>query len=216
MCEFHQARGEIVQAAVVDHIKPISEAPGLRLVWSNLRSLCKSCHDKHTLSQKGGVQGGWAARPKGLRPSRVPLTIVCGPAGAGKSTYVEKHAAPNDLVLDLDRIKAGLANGAEHLGISGDLLKAALRQRNRLLANLATDTGHDRAWFIVGSPKACDRRWWSDNLKPERIIVLEVDPGECSRRIEASRTGEHRNQSIKASFDWWQQYVRRDGDVVMV
>ena len=145
---------------MVDHIKPISEAPELRLVWSNLRSMCKDCHDKHTLSQTGGVQGGWAARPKGLRPSRIPLTIVCGPAGSGKTTYVEVHAGPNDLILDLDRIKARIANGAEHLGVGGDLLKAAMRERNRALAGLATDTQHERAWFIVGSPKSCDRRWW--------------------------------------------------------
>ena len=202
-------------AEVVDHIKTISEAPELRLVWSNLRSLCKVCHDKHTLSQTGSVQGGWAARPKGLKPSRIPLTIVCGPAGSGKSTYVGKHAGPNDLAIDLDRIKARIANGAEHLGVGGDLLKAALRSRNQTLRSLATERQYERAWLIVGAPKSADRRWWNDKLRPERIVVLEVDPAECSQRIEASRTGRHRDQSIKATFQWWEQYVRRDGDVVI-
>ncbi len=215
LCEFCLDRGKDVLAEVVDHIRPIAEAPKLRLVWSNLRSLCKVCHDKHTLSDKGGVQGGWAARPKGLKPSRVPLTIVCGPAGSGKSTYVDKHAGPNDLVLDLDSIKARIAGDAEHLGVGGDLLKAAMRSRNHSLRSLATERHYERAWFIVGAPKACDRQWWQDALKPERIVVLDVDPGECSRRIEAGRTGRHRVQTIKAAFEWWQQYVKRDGDVVV-
>lgn len=215
LCEFHKGRGETVLAEVVDHIKPISEAPELRLVWSNLRSLCKVCHDKHTLSQTGSVQGGWAARPKGLSPSRIPLTIVCGPAGSGKTTYVKKHAGQDDLILDLDAIKECIANSAEHLGVGGDLLKAGLRERNRLLYSLAIDSEHKRAWFIVGSPKACDRRFWDEKLKPEKIIVLEVDPGECSRRIERTRRGLHRDGSIEATFKWWEQYVRRAGDVVV-
>ena len=90
-----------------------------------------------------------------------------------------------------------------------------MRSRNQTLYDLATERQHKRAWFIVGSPKACDRRWWDEKLKPEKIIVLEVDPGECSRRIEATRTGQHRDGSIKAAFQWWEQYVKRDGDVVI-
>lgn len=39
----------ITAATVVDHIIPISEQPGLRLEWSNLRSMAKACHDKRTL-----------------------------------------------------------------------------------------------------------------------------------------------------------------------
>ena len=210
LCAFHQERGETVLAEVVDHIKPISEAPGLRLDWDNLRSLCKNCHDRRTLSEASP-----AARPRGLRPSRIPLTILCGPAGSGKSTWIEKHAGPNDLVIDLALIKQRMANGAEHFGVGGPLLKRALVERNRMLANLATDTEHDRAWFVVGAPKACDRKFWEDCLKPERLLVFEVDPGECSRRIEASRRGRHRSMSLRITFEWWEQYVRREGDVVM-
>ena len=47
------------------------------------------------------------------------------------------------------------------------------------------------------------------------ILVFEVDPGECNRRIEASRRGRHRAMSIRIAFEWWEQYVRREGDVVM-
>ncbi len=210
LCEFHKERGETVLATVVHHIKPIAEAPELRLVWSNLCSLCKDCHDEHTLSEVSP-----APRPRGLKPSRIPLTIVCGPAGAGKTTWIEKHAGPHDLIIDLAWIKADLANGAEQYGVAGPLLRRALIERNRLLASLATDSKHERAWFVVGAPMATDRRWWEDSLRPERVLVFAVDPGECQRRIEASRTGRHRDMSIRITFEWWQQYCTRDGDVVM-
>lgn len=35
-------------ATVVDHIKPISEAPELRLERSNLRPMCARCHNQRT------------------------------------------------------------------------------------------------------------------------------------------------------------------------
>lgn len=210
LCAFHLERRETVLAQVVDHIKTIAEAPELRLVWGNLRSLCKPCHDKRTLSESSP-----APRPRGLKPSRIPLTILCGPAGSGKTTWIEKRAGPNDLVIDLAIIKQRLAHGADCYGVAGPLLRRALVERNRLLASLATDSTHDRAWFVVGAPLATDRRWWQDALRPERILVFEVDPGECQRRIEASRCGRHRDMSIRIAFQWWEQYVRRDGDAVV-
>lgn len=36
------------QASDVDHVKPVSKFPELMLTWSNLRSLCHSCHSKRT------------------------------------------------------------------------------------------------------------------------------------------------------------------------
>ena len=141
--------------------------------------------------------------------------VLCGPAGSGKTTYIEKHAGPNDLVIDLAVIKQRLAHGADCYGVAGPLLRRALVERNRMLASLATDSEHERAWFVVGAPLATDRRWWHDALRPERILVFAVDPDLCQRRIEASRIGRHRDMSIEIAFEWWQQYCTRDGDVVM-
>lgn len=41
------------QATEVDHIHPIAERPDLRLVWANLRALCKSCHSRRTAADHG-------------------------------------------------------------------------------------------------------------------------------------------------------------------
>ncbi len=39
-------------AQVVDHIIPICTRPDLRLEPSNLRSMTKRCHDRHTAQQR--------------------------------------------------------------------------------------------------------------------------------------------------------------------
>jgi 5-methylcytosine-specific restriction protein A len=46
LCEVHTERGYVVVAVLVHHIKPVSEYPELRLVKSNLMSLCNECHEE--------------------------------------------------------------------------------------------------------------------------------------------------------------------------
>lgn len=60
LCRFCQQRGELVEATVIDHIVPIAVRPELRLDRSNLRALCKPCHDAHT-GRRGGGRDGEAA-----------------------------------------------------------------------------------------------------------------------------------------------------------
>ena len=44
LCRFCAEKGLVVAATDVDHIQPLLLRPDLRLVRSNLRPLCKSCH----------------------------------------------------------------------------------------------------------------------------------------------------------------------------
>lgn len=53
LCRFCAQMGRSVEAQAVDHIVSIKEAPHLRLEPSNLRSLCKRCHDQHTARTQG-------------------------------------------------------------------------------------------------------------------------------------------------------------------
>jgi 5-methylcytosine-specific restriction protein A len=46
LCVTCEAEGRVTVAQVVDD-------PSRRLDWSNLRSLCKSCHDRHTAKTRG-------------------------------------------------------------------------------------------------------------------------------------------------------------------
>lgn len=42
----------------VDHILSIRDRPDLRLVWSNLRALCRSCHSRRTALDQGFARQG--------------------------------------------------------------------------------------------------------------------------------------------------------------
>ena len=44
LCADCEAAGIVRAAEHVHHIKPLEERPELRLVWSNLVSLCRECH----------------------------------------------------------------------------------------------------------------------------------------------------------------------------
>ena len=58
LCTRHEARGEIVAATVVDHIRP--HRGDRELFWdgTNWQSLCKRCHDVKTASEDGGFGHG--------------------------------------------------------------------------------------------------------------------------------------------------------------
>jgi len=57
LCRAHQARGRVVQATEVDHIKRISEG-GDPWDENNLQSLCHDCHSSKTASDKTGKPMG--------------------------------------------------------------------------------------------------------------------------------------------------------------
>lgn len=58
LCRFCMERhGRPESATEVDHILSIREAPHLRLVDSNLRSLCKPCHSQRTAREQGFAKG---------------------------------------------------------------------------------------------------------------------------------------------------------------
>jgi len=57
LCEECERLGRVVPATMVHHIVPIEQDPTLRLVWSNLMSLCEACHDVKHSSEAKQVKG---------------------------------------------------------------------------------------------------------------------------------------------------------------
>jgi len=197
-------------ATVVDHRIP--HRGDQKRFWdrANWQPLCDHCHAKRKQIQENRPLSVEAERRRNpfLPAPRIPVTIVCGPAGAGKSTYVAKNAGPNDIVIDLDEIRAAISGGRIH-AYTPEFLPAALDERNRLLASLATDTTHERAWFIVSAPTQAERVLWASKLKA-RVVLLDTPLNECERRIRAdhARVGET-DRMIRLAADWW---GRHDAD----
>lgn len=127
--------------------------------------------------------------PEWLRPSKIFLTIVCGPPCGGKTTYVNQHKAPGDTVIDLDAICRKLRPSYRHWArpqMDSSLLKRALRVRNIMLGRLSVATS-GQAWFIVAAPSEGEREWWKAKLGGE-VVLLNPGFQECRRRALARGT----------------------------
>jgi len=236
-CAYCLRDGKEVRASVADHVVPHRGDAGL--FWTGaLQSLCMSCHGSAKQREETPVIGaigtdGWPTdprhyantgrlglgahpHPERLRKCLVPVHLVCGPPGSGKTTFVHEHAGSGDLVLDLDVIMAELSGTASHeQWHRRHLLNAALSRRNRLLDQLAEPGRWRQAWLIVGEPRARWRTWWRRKLGPGTTHVLAVPVEECWSRImhdpsRAAVAAEHRDAVVR----WWVNYGPAPGDVV--
>ena len=206
LCQPCLRRGIPEPAKQVDHIVPKSQ--GGTDDHENLQSICEPCHKEKTLIESIGgfipeIGGGGASRemaknleatfvfsgikggsymPEWLPKPRIPVLVVCGPPGAGKTTYVRENAGKNDLVLDLDEISARLSGKAVYTTDRRDSFRG-LKYRNAMLAGLASrSVAYDRCWLIVTGRNKKQREWWKDKLCAE-VIIIQTTKEECRRRI---------------------------------
>lgn len=178
------------EAPECDHKTPHRDDPDLMWDMDNLQTLHKRCHSIKTAIEDGGMIGGASTHPDWLPRPACPVTLVCGPAGAGKTTWAKAQAKPGDEVIDLDDCFAAVCG--EH-GHTADRkhLGSALRLRNRLIANLASKK-KGRAYVIVSAPTAKERDWWSGKLSADvhvvRCLVDEIQArGVGPRRVALAR-----------------------------
>lgn len=201
-------------SAVVDHIEAHKGNDTLMWLRSNLQGLCKRCHDTKTASTDNDFAfGRWQRIPSFLQPSKVPLEIVCGPPGAGKSTYVDSRANLDCAVIDVDRIAAEVSGELMHRVDMRRWMAPTMLERNNQLAELYRSRAA-AAFFIVGGARLRDRRKWANLLKPTRIVVLETDPALCIDRIKSSQRIDKKG-AIAAVGKWWDQYVPDHSDSVL-
>ena len=114
------------------------------------------------------------------------------------------HAGPNERVICFDTIMSKITGAGQHEG-QRRLIGRVLDTRNAMLRKLATDTKHDRAWFIVQAPDPAERRLWRGRLGGE-IKVIDTPLAECIRRINADpERPEHlREGMIQTAWAWWE------------
>jgi hypothetical protein len=84
--------GRVVAATMVDHKRP--HRGNEEVFWDarNWQSLCRQCHSKKTIRENRVMQ----------------KYVVCGPPGAGKTTWVKQRAKAGDLVFDADYLVSQL------------------------------------------------------------------------------------------------------------
>lgn len=205
-------RGAHTPAEVVDHVVPHKGDKGLFWDAGNHQPLCVQCHTRKTLQEMRTPQDNGLFWPT-LRKPALPVTIVCGPPGSGKTTYAHAHAGERDIIIDVDEIIAELSGQPMHRVDLRTWLKPAMLERNRRLAALANDTEHEHAWFITSAARYKDRCKWADKLHAD-IVLLDVDAATCKRRIQLDDSrGPNRATALRLVDKWHATATRgpRDG-----
>lgn len=194
------------KAAIIDHIKPHRGDQTLFWDKTNWQALCSHHHSSTKQRLERRSFNDVTTQPF-LRRPRIPVTIVCGPAGSGKSTYVRNHAGPNDIIIDFDEIRAKLSGRGVH-DQDDRWTDATLQERNRILRSLADDRMHHHAWFIVGAPTHEERALWQRKLNAD-VVLLDTPLEVCIQRINDDPTRvKHRLEMHGYARSWWQRHNR--------
>lgn len=199
LCRFCLEKGRVRAACVVDHIDGNSRNNDP----SNLRSLCKTCHDRRTARDQGFARTA-SFYPKGLRRGKSPVAIVCGPPCAGKSTHIKNHKQDGDLVIDWDNISFAVA-GVPMFALPQDRIPQAVFYRNQILSRLP-DIDTRMVWLEESGQKRHQRQHFLSALGGS-IVVIETPPEVCSARVVADPRRDARPGARSAPEIWWEGYT---------
>ena len=208
LCAACLKRGVETLATVVDHIIPHRGDKGLFWDKTNWQALCVPCHsgDKQAMEVRGDRPPGTGVQPR--------VTLVCGPPGSGKTTYVMKRCTAGDLVVDSDALFAALS-GQPWYDKPAELLPFVKEAFDAMVRKVETSRGLRAAWIITGGARASSRNAIARPLSAT-VVVIETPPATCLRRIEADPRRASRAHLWQAPIDeWWRKYERQAGDTVI-
>jgi predicted kinase len=103
---------------------------------------------------------------------------VVGQAGSGKTTYVEQHKQPDDLVFDYDYVMQEITGLPLHQGLPG-AVGSVLAKRDQFIE--ATQYSKHHVWIIVSNPKAVVVKMME--AAGATVVVMSTDDEECKRRL---------------------------------
>jgi len=215
-CQYPSHKGDrLAPNGIADHVVERMDG-GAATALENGMWMCRACHAQKSAQARANRDAPLSVNslhPQWLEPSRIPLTIVCGPPASGKTTYAKRLGGK---VIDLDDIAIRIS-GTPAYACSRDVLGAAIRQRNTALGNLAKPgTACASAVLIVSEPTAIKRQWWATKLKPQAVVVCETPDSVCLQRIEADPDrAAYRETLSGAVMRWWAEYTPRRGDQIV-
>lgn len=196
LCRRCLAEGRTSATEEVDHIIP--KAEGGTDERENLQGLCEECHRRKT-------QEEIAARKKKHSPE---VTLICGPPGAGKTTYAQRRMASGDLLVDLNEIYAAFSQSPPHIKPSS-ILPYALTAREAIFQRLededASDVGH--VYVTIQGARKTERDELAERLGA-RVHVLEVDEETCRERV---RQRVDQEKWVRLISEWWRVYEEDEG-----
>lgn len=200
LCRPCKQAGRVSPATEVDHV--VEKARGGTDDPDNLQPICKHCHDAKSRVE---ARGGPAVATS--------VTVVCGPPGAGKTTYVRERAMWGDLVVDVDTLWTALS-GLPLYDKPDPLLPFVLACRDAIYDRLSRANEVRQAWVITGGAKSQDRAAWRQ--RGAKVVVIETQAAVAIARIRRDETRAKRAALLERLVrDWWAEYRRDDGDEIV-
>ncbi len=200
-------RGAITAATFVDHKRPHGGNDAMFWDQSNWQPLCRHHSNVKTGQEtraREQSRSRAAAMPEQEKPSfTIPVTVVCGPPGAGKTTYVNDHAEPGDLIIDFDPLYVVLSNQPMYTKPQ-DILPFVVEARAAVIERLRTRSNVRHAWLITMSLRKQERQTYEADGAD--VVTLATPADECLRRIAAAPGRENWPDWETLVNDWWASY----------
>lgn len=182
----------------VDH--KIPRRQGGPDTMANLQTLCDTCHTAKTTRQNGvwNQQGH--------------VIVLCGPPGAGKTTYCKKHWQYGDLIIDIDRLLPAITLDtyryppAHVLKYAVALQQAAYRQAQKTYA-------YAKLWILTAAPARHQRDFFRSTLNAD-VIVIKPPKSTCIERCKSDPNRKVIDWSPVIN-DWYTKYRPCPSDTVL-
>lgn len=171
-------------ARSADHLRPRSRWGGDDL--GNLRPAHKSCNQR----RQDRAAPGWGAR----------LVVVCGPPGAGKTTYVAEHAEAVDVVIDLDALALALMRPGERPATPGaypaHVRHVAIGAREEAIRRAVRLREAVTVWLVHALPAAAELA----DYRAAGAEIVALDPG---IEVLLDRLAEHPPAALATAARWY-------------
>ena len=132
--------------------------------------------------------------------------IVTGPPGSGKTTWVNEHKQPGEIVLDLDAIKAALL-GEEHFHSQIDSAMVDILQdiRKVIYHAISWNALNQKVYIITTEADAIELKVLGETLNAD-IKVMDTDKETCKARVAADSTRTEKTVFYRLIDEWFEKW----------